>query len=325
MSSLSRHTAALTRSLRHYTSLPSPAQSLRLPTPPPTPLNPSFATVSILGYPSAGKSTLLNRLIGTRLAAVSRKRHTTRRRITGVLTAPPTQLVFLDTPGITHGHLGAVRRPLVRAAYDALADADVALVVVDASRPDEHWADVARLVKQLDAPRLALVLNKADVVRHRALAAADFFATALGYDALLSNRPFITSASSGRGVDEVRDALLGAAQPGAWEYAPGAAAAAEDERDIVLEHVWQAFLHRAHQEIPYHTDFEIEEWKDVDWGVLVKIVFRVERPAQVPIVVGPGGDNVRFIAEEAGKSASEVLGRRVFLRLRVVAKKSKGR
>lgn len=314
-----------------------------------------FASVAVVGYPSAGKSSLMNRLVGGRVAAVSRKVQTTRRRIVGMLTEGDTQLALLDTPGVIERRfakeLGAERKEFAREAWGALSDADLAVFVVDISRSREHWARAAALVNQVvesrhialqaeggqrdesavrgeaSAPPMLLALNKADSVRPRAnvLDAAGFFAEHIENfrDVIHDSRPFIISAFTGRGVDSVKQELLQLAPRGEFLIRRHSSPADfEDARDTVLEHIWQATLHRLHQEIPYQIQFETDMWKVLPNGnIAASFILRVGRQGHLSMVVGSRGDNIRFIAEEAGSSASEVLGRRVFLSLRVAAKK----
>jgi GTPase len=347
---------------RNLSSMVLP-QLLRLDLSPSLPLekvSSRFASVAVVGYPSAGKSSLMNRLVGGRVAAVSRKVQTTRRRIVGLLTEGETQLAFLDTPGVIERRytkdLGAERKEFVREAWGAIADADLTVFVVDVSRSKEHWARAASLANQVLAlrksvaaagdsgdkeeglsstdspvPQILLALNKADSVRPRGriLEAAGFFAENIdNFSSVIHDaRPFIISAWTGRGVDSVKQELLQLAPPGEFLMERHSSPAEfEDAKDTVLEHIWQAALHRLHQELPYQIQFETDSWKVLQNGdIAASFILRVGRQAHVPMVVGCRGDNIRFIAEEAGTSASEILGRRVYLSLRVAPAKVNSR
>lgn len=318
-----------------------------------------FASVAVVGFPSAGKSSLMNRLVGGRVAAVSRKVQTTRRRIVGMLTEGDTQLAFLDTPGVIQRRftkeLGPERKEFARDAWGAVADADLTLFVVDISRGKDHWSHAAALANDVlesrrvsarftgknegddDAdspppeerePHFLLALNKADSVRPKGkvLEAAGFFASHIdNFSSVVHDaRPLIISAWTGRGVDSVKQELLQLAPRGEFlMQSHSSPADFEDAKDTVLEHIWQAALHRLHQELPYQIQFETDSWKILSNGdIAASFVLRVGRQSHLPMVVGLKGDNIRFIAEEAGTSASEILGRRVYLKLRVAVPKS---
>jgi GTPase len=316
---------------------PGPSRIDFSPSRPPEATTTRFGSVAVVGYPSAGKSSLMNKIVGGRVAAVSRKVQTTRRRIVGLLTEGDTQLAFLDTPGVVErrfaSDLGAERKELAREAWGAVADADLCIFMVDISRSEDHWARAAALANQVLAarpaapPGMLLALNKMDRVRPsgRVLEAVGLFAEKIDNfaDTVHEARPFVISASTGRGVDDVKRAVLELAPAGDFLMEHHSSPAEfEDLCDTVLEHIWQACLHRLHQEVPYQLRTETESWKVLPSGnIAASFVLRVARVSQVPMVVGRQGDNIRFIAEEAGASAGQVLGRQVFLRLRVAARK----
>lgn len=314
-----------------------------------------FASVSVVGFPSAGKSSLMNRLVGGRVSAVSRKVQTTRRRIVGMLTDGDAQLAFLDTPGVIQRRftkeLGAERKQFARDAWGAIADADLTLFVVDISRGKGHWFHAAALandviesrrissqlttdvgrdsaVSEQRNPPFLLALNKADTVRPKSkvLEAAGFFAEHINDFARVVHdaRPLIVSAYTGRGVDSVKQELLQLAPRGEFLMDKHQSPAGfEDLKDTVLEHMWQATLHRLHHELPYQIRFETDSWKILSNGdIAASFILRAGRQSHLPMIIGHRGHNIRFIAEEAGASASEVLGRRVYLSLRVAVKKS---
>lgn len=317
-----------------------------------------FASVAVVGFPSAGKSSLMNRLVGGRVSAVSRKVQTTRRRIVGMLTEGDAQLALLDTPGVIQRRftkdLGAERKQFARDAWGAIADADVTLFVVDISRDKGHWFHAAALANDVIESRLVssqlpadvdsgsagpehskppflLALNKADSVRPKSkvLEAAGFFAdhindfTSVVHDA----RPLIVSAYTGRGVESVKQELLRLAPGGEFLMSRHQSPAGfEDAKDTVLEHIWQAALHRLHHELPYRIQFETDSWKILSNGnIAASFILRAGRQSHLPMIIGHRGHNIRFIAEEAGASASEILGRQVYLSLRVAVKKGGNR
>lgn len=283
----------------------------------------------------------MNSLIRARVAAVSRKRNTTRRRLVGAHTDGDRQLVFWDTPGVVERQfiqkMGVERHELTSAGWGAAADADVAVLIVDTARGSTHWkaaakiaeqlakvrADVSKLVRDTDSGHdsgLMLVLNKCDVVkpRTRILSAAAYFKENIpGFEDIFRDEIFMISAYNGRGVDELRRALMERTVPGEFAM-PAGMVCGEDDRDLIKEHIWEKLLHRVHDEIPYRCFLENDGWKELDsGGVAVSEVIRVPKASCVPILIGPGGSTVKWVSEEAAASASETLGRPVHLRLRV--------
>lgn len=299
------------------------------------------ASVALVGAPNAGKSTLLNRLVGARVAAVSRKVNTTRRLVRGVHTRDNSQIYLWDTPGVVdrrqHGNLGAARKDIASTGWRAALDADVTVVVVDASRGPQHNKDVAVILQQLGsfltARRentgmehiLLLALNKCDRIRprQRLLDATvyfeDYFANEMASNPL-SEPIHLVSAYNGHGVDNLRDSLLSRTTPGMFESEPGKVTDEEDA-EILEQHIWEKLLHRLHQEVPYLCTLEMEELKALPDGALcASVVVRVAERRHISMVVGPQGSVVKWIAEEAGKSSSVVMGRNVYLKIRVAVK-----
>jgi GTPase len=251
----------------------------------------SFATVSVVGHANAGKSTLTNRIVGGRVSAVSRKVNTTRRKIVGLYTASETQLAFTDTPGVVERHLvkdlGSERRQLATDAWGAAAESDLAVLLVDASRSERHWEQASALASQLcnvrkaagvgetrEASTVIFALNKADKVKPKSklLSMADYFVTNVPNfaESFYGRRPLMISAATGRGVDDVIDALLTMARPGKFlvpeREARDSPAFFEDARDVVLEHIWEKLLHCVHEELPYACRIALDEWKDLQTG-----------------------------------------------------------
>lgn len=299
----------------------------------------SFANVALIGPPNAGKSTLMNRIVGGRVAAVSRKVNTTRRQIIGVCTEGSRQLAFCDTPGLVERQfvhsLGADRRSMVSAAWGAAVDSDLAVLVVDASRSPAHWGHVANIAGQLAhiraqsaAPlsKIVLVLNKIDKVKPKTklFGAIEFFTEQIkDFQSVIHNgHPFMVSAFSGRGVNDVKDELLKLAKPGRFLVNDNSPAAFEDMREVCVEHIWEKLLHCVHAEIPYMCTIENELWtEDPDGEISTIEVIRVPRPSQKPIILGPDGSTIRWITEQASLSASQVLNRRVNMKIRVALAK----
>lgn len=315
-------------------------------------LDERVASVALVGAPNAGKSTLLNCLVGARVAAVSRKINTTRRLVRGAYTRDGAQLLLWDTPGVverhTHSQLGTARRDIATTGWRAALDADVTVVVVDASRGESHFAAVATILQQLGnflrareehyaaqgeckPHALLLALNKCDRVRPRnkLLDATSFFEELLpraidpnseSTGSPLAEPIHFVSAYNGRGVDRLRDSLLSHAIPGHFECDP-AIATDEEDAEVIEQHIWEKMLHRLHQEVPYQCLIEFEDLRTTDNGSLsASVVIRVPNPRHVPMVVGPKGGIVKWIAETASASCSALLGKQVFLRIRVAVR-----
>lgn len=303
------------------------------------------ATVALVGAPNAGKSSLSNAMIEKRVSAVSRKVNTTRACTTGVYTRANRQLILLDTPGLVERAflptLGPERRALSTEGWGAAADSDVAVFVVDASRGARYWRHYATIAGQLADVRqkalrrdgrpsrhCILVLNKMDVTRPRVrlLAAQQFFKDHVdNFDSLFCADVFNTSACSGRGVRELRAALLERTTPGQFQVPPGKVHV-DDDIDVIRQHVWEKLLHRVHREVPYRCYFENDEFVQLPNGDLfVSEIIRAPSRATALMVIGEGGSVLRWIRESAERSLAEVLATRVRLKLVVGVAKNRNR
>ena len=240
--------------------------------------------VAILGRPNAGKSTLLNALLGTKLAIVASRPQTTRTSIQGVLTLPDAQIVFVDTPGIHKSTTLLNKRMMdqVRAS----ADADVVLFLVDATaRFSDEDADAVDLVKKTGAPAIA-VFNKIDKLREKAEAAgAD---RAVSRRCTISRRTFPISALKGDGVELLRKEILKRLPEGPALY-PKDHLTDQPERFLAAEIIREKVLHLTHQEVPHAVAVMIEQWEDTPTLVRIAATIYVERPGQKAILIGAGG------------------------------------
>ena len=237
--------------------------------------------VTVLGPTNAGKSTLVNALVGTKVAIVSHKVQTTRAPIRGIAVAGQSQIVFLDTAGI-FSPKRRLDRAMIDAAWSGLEDADAVLLVIDAAAgPDE---DVMRIVERLKTARMrrVAVLNKIDRVedKPRLLALAKRLDQELAFD-----RIFMVSALEGKGVADLRSYLAGAVPVGPWHYAeddvtdvPMRTQAAEMTRECIYRYL--------HQELPYTTTVETMSWKTLkDGSARIEQTIYVERDGQKKIVI----------------------------------------
>lgn len=268
--------------------------------------------VALVGAPNAGKSTLLNRLIGAKLAIVSPKVQTTRTVLRGVVTEGPAQLVFIDTPGI-FAPKRRLERAMVARAWQGAADADLIVVVVDArlaakSGPDD---DTLRIVEGLrEAGRKAvLALNKIDLVRRPALLALvqRFDAEGVFTDI------FMISAATGDGVDDLRAHLAAAVPEGPWHY-PEDQLSDMSERLIAAELTREQLFRQLHQELPYALTVETENWEErPDGSVRIAQTIYVARDSHKAIVLGKGGTRIKSVGAAARKALEALLGRRAHL------------
>jgi len=275
--------------------------------------------VAILGRPNVGKSTLLNRVLGTKVAAVTPKPQTTRNRIIGVLNREGAQLILVDTPGF-HQARDPLNRQLVRTALSTLADVDVVLLLVEppAMRgvgpgpgPDEQ-----RLLKVLDEAGVPVVLavNKVDLVREKTalLPVLERWNAAFEFAAL---HPI--SALDGDGTEALLDDLAGRLPPGP-QYYPEEMYTDAAERFLVAEIVREKLMLQLEGEVPYGIAVEVEEWCDPEAGAAdpvteIRCLVIVERKSQKGIVIGKRGARIREVGRAARKDIERLLGTRVYL------------
>jgi GTP-binding protein Era len=267
--------------------------------------------VAIVGRPNVGKSTLLNALVGTKVAIVTPKPQTTRNRIVGIRTLPEAQAVFVDTPGI-HQARSLLNRRMVDVAQQALGDADVVLLVVDATAgvtPADR--ELAASVAALRATTI-VALNKVDRVAPPALLPA---MAALG--TLLPGRDIVpVSALTGDGVATVLDVAVGALPEGPRLH-PDDEYTAETERFLVQERVREQLFLQTEEEIPYGTAVLVEEFTEkAERNVLViRATILVDRPGHKAIVIGRGGERLREIGRRSRLELEALFGVKVFLEL----------
>lgn len=269
---------------------------------------------SLIGRPNAGKSTLLNRLVGQKVAIVSDKPQTTRHRIVGVRNAPAGQVVFIDTPGI-HKPVHRMNQRMVDAAIETLGEVDVAILLVDASaKPGIGDEYVLKLLARRKTPAV-LALNKVDVIeKPRLLPLIDRYATAYAFSAIVP-----ISALTGDGVEALEQEIL-AALPEGEPLFPEDYLTDQTERSLAAEMIREKVLAHTRDELPYTTAVVIDRWEEpAEPGGLTKIYasILVDRDSQRPIVVGAGGEMIKRVGTEARKDLEEMLDGRVFLDLHV--------
>ena len=268
--------------------------------------------VAVVGAPNAGKSTLVNALVGQKVAIVSAKAQTTRSRLMGIAVAGEAQILLVDTPGIFEPKR-RLDRAMLAAAWSGADDADLILLVVDSA------AGVTREVEQaiagLDKRRhpLFIALNKVDLVKKPQL---------LGLAAQLTERLdpqqlFMISAAQGDGVPDLKAALAQAVPESPWLYPEDEVSDATD-RMIAAELTREQIYEQLYQELPYAAAVETESWEDrADGSTAIRQRILVERDSQKAIVIGKGGKRLKDIGQKAREAIAEHLGRKVHLFLHV--------
>src|SRR5262252_1462985 len=270
--------------------------------------------VSLIGRPNAGKSTLLNRLVGTKLAIVSDKPQTTRNRILGVKNYPDAQVIYVDTPGI-HRPLHRMNVRMVDAAVDSLQAVDAVVLVHDASTKPGHGDEfVSTLVSKTDVP-VVLALNKIDLIRKSALLPM--------IDQLQAWAKFSDiipiSAATGDGIDALERTLL-AKMPRGEPLFPEDFLTDQPERVLVAETVREKVLRHTRDELPFSTAVTIDQFEEPDRpGGLMRLycTILVETESQKPIVIGRAGSMIKRIGTEAREDIERFFNCKVFLDLRV--------
>jgi GTP-binding protein Era len=269
--------------------------------------------VAIVGAPNAGKSTLLNTLVGTKVSIVTPKVQTTRTRVLAIALAGAAQLIFVDTPGIFAAPKRRLERAMVAAAWSGASDADVVVVLVDAVRGADP--DTARIVAQLkDGGRtLLLALNKVDAVkRERLLVLADQLNQAATFEAT-----FMVSALTGDGVDDLKRALAARLPDGPWMF-PEDQLADMPLRLLAAELTREQLFLQLHDELPYSLTVEPTAWQErADGSVRIDQTVTVLRDSQKPIVLGKGGRRIKAVGAAARAEIAQMLERPVHLFLHV--------
>ncbi|MBK8907683.1 MAG: GTPase Era [Rhodospirillales bacterium] len=268
--------------------------------------------VAVLGAPNVGKSTLVNRLVGTKVSIVSPKVQTTRSRILGIVLSGDAQLVLIDTPGIFQPRR-RLDRAMVAAAWSGAADADDTMLVVDSVAGVD--ADTRRIVEAMAQRRrpAVLVLNKVDRVDKRRLLAlsAELAATGIFSDT------FMVSALSGDGVPDLLAHLVAHLRPGPWLF-PEDQVSDMPLRLLAAEIVREKLYLQLRQELPYASAVETEQWTDQEDGsVRIHQVIYVARANHKGIILGRGGSRIKAIGEAARRELEDMLERRVHLFLYV--------
>lgn len=268
--------------------------------------------VAVIGAPNAGKSTLINEMVGTKVSIVSPKVQTTRTRVLGIMMHDDAQIILVDTPGIFDpDKRKTMERAMVAAALDGLADADIILFLVDASASRKQ--DLSGIIQRLkdQSKPVALVLNKVDKIKPEQLLALsqemngqyDFAAT------------FMISALKGSGVSDIADYLAKAMPDGPYLF-PEDQVSDMPMRLLAAEITREKLFHKLHQELPYALTVETEEWEPFDDGsIKIDQTIYVARDNHKGIVLGKGGSFIKEVGEKSRIELEEILETRVHLKL----------
>jgi GTPase len=268
----------------------------------------SCGYVALIGAPNAGKSTLLNRLVGHKLAIVTPKVQTTRARLLGIAIIGPAQLILVDTPGI-FAPRRRLDRAMVAAAWAGMADADQVVLLVDAAHPADP--DTRQIIDRLVAGghRAILALNKIDLVRRDALlGVADTLNRAGCFE-----RIFMISGLNGDGVEDLKQHLASLVPPGPWLF-PEDQLSDAPERWLAAEVTREQVFLQLHDELPYSASVETEAWEERrDGSVKIDQVIYVRRAGQRAIVLGDKGSRIKAIGARARAELERMMERRIHL------------
>ena len=274
--------------------------------------------VAIVGAPNAGKSTLLNYMLGQKISITSKKPQTTRNRILGILDRPGSQLIFLDTPGV-HRAGTPLNVRIVDVALAALADADLVLVMVDATAAGGKTNDYLMEKLQAHAGTAILAVNKIDLIpKEHLLLMMDQWSAAHAFEAIVP-----ISATKGTQVETLIETMVKALPPGPPLYPPGQLTDLP-ERFIAAEMIREKAFRMTGQEIPYAVAVTVDDFKEEKEGRLIRIhaTIHVERDSQKGMVIGRQGQKLKEIGESARKEIERMVGTKVFLKLFVRVQKN---
>ncbi|WP_010298168.1 GTPase Era [Candidatus Odyssella thessalonicensis] len=269
-----------------------------------------FGFIAVIGVPNAGKSTLINQLVGQKVSIVSPKVQTTRQRVLGIAMVDQAQLVLIDTPGIFTPKK-RLDRAMVATAWEAGKEADQIILIVDASQKNQSPSE--QILASLENRQIVLVLNKVDAVdKTRLLKLAESYQRYTQVKDI-----FMVSALTGDGVSDLAAYLADKAPEGPWMFP-------EDDITDMPQRLWAAEItreqlyHQLHQELPYDTFVESEAWEEFENGsVKIHQVIYVSRPNQKSIILGKKGAKIKSISQAARTELSALLGRQVHLYLYV--------
>lgn len=265
--------------------------------------------VAIAGAPNVGKSTLLNRLLGEKVAITSRKPQTTRNRITGILTRPDAQIIFLDTPGI-HQARSLLNRNLVRVALQAIAETDAVLAMTDTYHEAQEQAGPVLAALRGQRKPVVLAINKIDLIKKPdLLPLIDHYRREYDFAAIVP-----ICALNGAGIPELLEELVRLLPEGP-QYFPPDMHTDQTERFLAAEIIREKIFNLTEKEVPYATAVEIEQWQEEERLLRLYATIFVERASQKAIIIGQGGRMLKRVGQEARQEIEALLGVKVFLQL----------
>ncbi len=266
--------------------------------------------VTIIGKPNAGKSTLLNALLGEKISIITRKAQTTRHRIKGILTTPDYQIVFSDTPGIIETKYG-LHKSMMRVVEESLEDADVLVVIADPTAPASELNEVAERVKEVRMP-VIVAINKTDAITPEKLETYRAFCATVFPEAALLN----ISALNNDQLDQLLSTILGFLKEQPAFYLEEEITD-RSERFVVSELIREKIFEQFNKEVPYSCQVIIVDWKDQPDIIHIRSEVIVERESQKAILLGKGGSAVKKLGIAARKDIEALLQKKIFLGLTV--------
>lgn len=274
-----------------------------------------FGIITLMGAPNAGKSTLLNQILGEKLSIVCHKRQTTRTRVAGIFTEKETQVLLIDTPGIFFDPKRKLEKAMISTAWQATFEGDYIFMLVDAKSAyfqNDLKKIMGKLVDVQD--KVILILNKVDLVKEKGRLLDHVKTLSEGFQ---FHKVFMISAKTGAGVKDLVKFMHESLPEGEWRY-PEDQLSDLPQRFLAAELVREVLLHELHEEIPYGLVVQTEKWEPFHNGDL-KIYFMIclEKQSHKAIVLGKGGQKIKIIGEKARAEISQALGCRVHLKLHV--------
>jgi GTPase len=267
--------------------------------------------VAILGRPNAGKSTLVNRLVGQKIAIVTSKPQTTRNRIQGIVTKPEGQVVFIDTPGL-HEADSALGRQMMREVAVALEAIDVLLLMVDASHSELHADELLLEKARRFRGKIILALNKIDrLPKPKLLPLIDSFAKVFHFGGIVP-----ISALKGSGCDELLQEIM-KQLPEGEPYFPEDQVTDQPERFLAAEIIREKAIQVMYHEVPYALAVFVEKFEETPKLLRIEALLNVERDSQKKILIGHKGETIKKIGTEARKELETILGSKIYLGLYV--------
>ena len=282
---------------------------LQRPPPIPTPMPIKSGFVAIVGRPNAGKSTLINVLVGEKVSIVTPVPQTTRNRILGIVNRPDAQVVFVDTPGI-HKPLSRLNQQMMTFVRQALAERDLAVLIVDASARFGRGDEFALQLLKEYAPKAILALNKIDLIpKPQLLPLIDRYSKLHDFEEI-----FPVSALHNDGVEDVLQAVIRLLPEGP-QYFPPEIYTDQPERFLASEIIREKVIRHTLQELPHVTAVFIEQFEETETITRIHAMIVVERDSQRPIVLGAGGQRIKQIGTEARLELEKLFPPKVFLEL----------